>query len=181
MKLPVVATLAAVLVAGIAGSNHATDASAAIPKLKLKGLCATVNGGTISKPGFSSFSGWKSGICVRHVISSTRAVRAEGAANFNAFNGLSATPTNIARCVNSFVVLHFYRHQGGWKRVASKKVNAVPKVGSGEIIKCSAKAGIGYAQASTGMYQTVVMAVDGDNNSQNVTRASLMRTQSNLL
>ena len=184
MKLNILTTAAAVLVAGIAGFNAITDASAAtFPKFKLKIGCTNVSGGNIAKPGISSSSGWKGGLCVSHFISSNLAVNAQGGANFNIFKNLKASSVNIAKCAKSVVIVRFYKStfQGTWAKLATKKAKAAPQISGGVIKKCSAHAGVnGFVQGS-GFYRTVIMAVDGKGNQvKGITRSSVMTTQSNL-
>ncbi|MEN8196766.1 MAG: hypothetical protein ABFS30_09655 [Pseudomonadota bacterium] len=180
MKSKIVTTAAAALIAGVAGITAATGTSAAVINLN----CSKVYGGTIFKPGYSKFSGWKKTTCLVHTVGTnhkTRPVRAVGAARFKKYHGLSATPFNLVKCMKSVVIVRLYRKVGSsWKLVQKKKVKAVPKVSYGKIIRCGANAGTKYALGSL-TYKTVVMAIRGDGKVTGNTMSSLIRSHPHVI
>lgn len=182
MKPKIISTVAAIVLAGVAGLTLATEASAMLKPGAFANLCAKVDGGLIHKYGMSSFSGWKTDLCVRHsvITDAPRLLRAVGSARFKQFEGLSATPQNMVKCINSSVILHFHKYHGGkWTKITSKKKNAVPKIVGGKIKECSASVATGYAHGST-QYRTVVFATPSDGTT-NARRASLIRSEENAL
>lgn len=182
MKSKIVTTVAAALIAGVAGLTLAAGASAAPFKLNLSGACAKVNGGVINKKDTGSTSGWSTKLCVLHTVSTYKAklaFRVSGYAHFNKFKGLKATVANLKRCAKSVVIVSFYKRatSGKWKLVQRVKRNAVPKFKLfGKITKCQADAGTKYAVGGT-MYRTIVMAIDGDGKNNGNPIASLIRSK----
>ncbi len=70
MKTRFLTTLAAALIAGVAGLTLAATASAGVPKkLKLYGACAEVYGGTFNKMKSGDYTGWSTKLCVLHTVS----------------------------------------------------------------------------------------------------------------
>ncbi len=177
-KSRIVTTVAAALIAGVAGLTLATGASAF--KLNLSGACAKVYGGVINTKDTGNASGWSTKLCVRHTVATQKAklsFRVSGYANFKKFVGLKATPANILKCVKSRVLLSFYKYTGGrWRKVQSVKANALPTIIYGKIFKCKASAGTKYAVGAM-MYRTIVMAIDGNGGNTGNPIASLIRSK----
>ncbi len=175
MKTNILTTVAAALIAGVAGLTLATGASAA--PFKMPNLCTKVYGGKISKPAYSSFTGYKNRICVRHTIvtdHSTRPIRAQGVASFSKYTG---TPSTLKRqlCRKSYVIVHFYKStNAGWKRLQSAKAYGVPGMKGGQST-CYANAYTKYYLNST-LFRTVVFAMDAHKTSKYRLIASLMRS-----
>ncbi len=168
MKTSILTTVAAALIAGVAGLTLATTASAGVPKkLKLAGACASVNGGNYNRFNAMDFSGWKTGLCLLHTISTQNTKLGWGAttrANFKKYVRLPANRLNLARCAKSLVLLRLYKRTGGgnWKLVLKTKGKAYPKIStSGYITGCEAVVVTGYYTGGN-QYRTLVMAIDGD-------------------
>ncbi|MCZ6592516.1 MAG: hypothetical protein O7B98_15440 [Alphaproteobacteria bacterium] len=168
MKTSILTTVAAALIAGVAGLTLATTASAGGPKkLKLAGACIKKNGGTINKVSASAVTGWSVRLCVLHTISTQNpkiAFRGEGHASFNKFVGLPANGKNFGRCARSVVLVRLYRRIGGgkWKLVRKMKGNAQAKyIYGGKITSCQASA-VTYYRSGGNQYRTLVIAIDGD-------------------
>lgn len=163
MKTKILTTVAAALVAGVAGLTLATGASASQFKLNMRSAC-DANSDMLLNVGNTSSTAYSSRYCVLHTIrTEKRDLRfaSIGIADFRRFRGLKATPTNIMTCMMSVVIVSFYkRTSGGWRKVQSVKARAAPKVSGGKIKYCQAVARTRYVSGGD-KYRNIVTAIDG--------------------
>ena len=177
MKTKILTTVAAALIASVAGLTLATGASAyhgPPKKLKLSGLCTSVNGGLINSPETRHQSGPLIVFCVRHTVATNHSqlpFHAGVRVRFTKFGGTMQTQANIKKCTKSVLTVSFYKRKlpGKWQLVQRLKVNAVKK-----FKYCVAYAITKYASGAT-MYRTVVRMVDGDGkNTGNIIWSQIM-------
>ena len=180
MKTRFLTTLAAALIACVAGLTLAATAAAGVPKkLKLYGACAEVYGGTFNKMKSGNYTGWSTKLCVLHTVSTQNpeiGFRGEGHASFKKYVGLTANSTNLKKCASSRVLLRFYKRtsSGNWMLLRKERANAAPKfITGGKITSCQVSVVTWYFFGGN-QYRTIVMAIDGDGkNKGNLIRSAI--------
>ena len=166
MKIRILSTVAAALIAGVAGLTLATGASAnhgpphklKLPgppkKLKLSGLCQSANGGILTNERRSLHIWWREDCVILTVGTKNRQypVRAKTEVRFNA--GV------FSKCTNSVLIVNFYKRSlpGKWQLVQTVKAYGVKKFN-----KCKASVITKYASGMK-IYRVIIRTVNGDGN-----------------
>ena len=179
MKTNILTTVAAALIVGVAGITLATGTSATT---NYKFNCIKVHGGTISKPGYSSYSG-RRGIggdyspCMIHTVSTNhpnRPIRAHVKVRFFAHYGYVSQNAH-KKCRKAFAVVLFYKRVNGrMRRVQTVKAYGVPTVKGKAVTKCVARIGTKYAVGSR-FFSVSVWGFDGHGKHANRDMASVLR------